>query len=193
MRINRRVWFFIALLSTSDLSLSFAPEPDAKAVSPIESSLSHLKPELDQPKLIGKGKFSFWGFDVYRAHLWSDTNLKLDNWQQNKFALELVYQRDFEGKKIAKRSIEEMAKQKDLPQQKALEWSTALEKLFPDIKKNQSLTGLYIPNYGAKFFHGNTFIGEIKDLELTKSFFDIWFSNRTTAPELRKELFKETS
>ena len=192
MRINRRVWFFIALLSTSELSLSSAPEPDAKAAPSLESPLSHLKPELDQPKLIGKGKFSLWGFDVYRAHLWSDSNLKLDNWQQNKFALELVYQRDFEGKKIAKKSIEEMAKQKDLSQQKALEWSTALEKLFPDIKKNQSLTGLYIPNYGAKFFHGNTFIGEIKDLELTKSFFDIWFSNRTTAPELRKELFKET-
>jgi Chalcone isomerase-like len=193
MLSNRRVWFFIALLIISKVSMGTTSEPEAKAASTLEPSLSYLKPELDQPKLIGKGKFSFWGFDVYRAQLWSDTNIKLDNWQQNKFALELVYQRDFEGKKIAKKSIEEMTKQKDLSQQKALEWSTALEKLFPDIKKNQSLTGLYIPNYGAKFFHGSTFIGEIKDLELTKSFFDIWFSNRTTAPELRKELFKETS
>jgi len=30
-------------------------------------------------------------------------------------------------------------------------------------------------------------------LELTKSFFDIWFSSKTSSPELRKELLKDPS
>jgi hypothetical protein len=32
-------------------------------------------------------------------------------------------------------------------------------------------------------------IGEIKDLELAKRFFDIWLSPQTSAPQLRKRLF----
>jgi hypothetical protein len=192
MNFNRRILLLIALYNTCAACLSNTANAEGITALGTESPLPYLKPHLEKPKLIGQGRYAFWGFDVYRANLWSDVNLKLDNWHQNNFALELVYQRDFEGKKIAKKSIEEIAKQKELSQQKTIEWMLTLERLFPDIKKNQSLTGLYIPNYGAKFFHGNNLIGEIKDLELTKSFFDIWFSTRTTAPELRKELFKDS-
>jgi hypothetical protein len=152
-----------------------------------------IKLSIEQARLVGQAKYTYWGFDVYHARLWSDSNLQTDSWQQNRFALELIYLRDFEGKSIAKRSIDEINKQKDLDPPKIREWLNALENLFPNVKKNQSLTGLYIPNYGVKFYHMNQLIGEIKDLELSKSFFDIWFSNKTSAPELRKELFKETS
>ena len=49
--------------------------------------------------------------------------------------------------------------------------------------------GIYIPNVGAQFLYENALIGEIKDLELAKRFFDIWLSPQTSAPQLRKRLF----
>jgi hypothetical protein len=47
---------------------------------------------------------------------------------------------------------------------------------FLNVAKGQSLTGIYIPNAGAQFLFDNTVIGEIKDTELSKRFFDIWLA-----------------
>jgi hypothetical protein len=195
MTPSRRDAIVIGLFywSLSGRSYSLETKINVKEVSPIEQSPSYLKFAFEQPRLIGQAKYTYWGFDVYQARLWSETPLLIDSWQQNRFALELIYLRDFEGKSIAKRSLDEISKQKDIEAPKAREWLNALEGLFPNVKKNQSITGVYIPNYGAKFFHMNNLIGEIKDLELTKSFFDIWFSSKTSSPELRKELLKDPS
>jgi len=158
-------------------------ESDATAV--------FLKAYIDKPRLMGQGKYSFWGLDIYQARLWTESNgLQPENWQQSRFALELTYLRDVEGKAIAKSSIGEISKQYNVTKVKAASWQNVLENLFPNVKKMQTLTGLYTPQDGAKFFHDNRPIGEIKDAELTKSFFDIWFSSKTSAPELRSKLFQ---
>jgi hypothetical protein len=163
-------------------------ESKAKA---IDLPPNYLQLYFVKPNLFGQGKYTFFGFDVYHARLWTEANNFLpETWEQHRFALELTYLRDAEGKVIAKRSIDEISKQKDLDKSKSQSWLNILENLFPNIKKAQTLTGVYTPNNGVKFFFERNLIGEIKDPELTKSFFDIWFSNRTSAPDLRKKLFQ---
>ena len=152
--------------------------------------MKRLQPYLQTPTLIGQGKFTYWGFDVYVASLWATENsVNAEQWQMQRIALELNYLRDLKGSDIAKSSIDEIHAQSPLPKSKANLWLKTLEGIFPNIEKGQTLVGIYIPNVGAQFLHENTQIGEIKDIELAKRFFDIWLSPQTSAPQLRKRLF----
>ena len=151
--------------------------------------LKRIQPYLQTPTLIGQGNYTYWGFDVYVASLWaSDSNVNAEQWQTQRIALELSYLRDFKGIDIAKSSIDEIHTQSPLPKSKATLWLKTLEDIFPNIKKGQTLVGIYIPNVGAQFLYETALIGEIKDLELTKRFFDIWLSQQTSAPQMRKRL-----
>jgi len=164
---------------------------DEKELNVLEQTPNYLKLYINNPVVFGQGTYTFWGFDVYKARLWTESNsFQPEAWEQHRFALELTYLRDAEGKAIAKRSIDEIAKQRELTKYKTQAWLNTLENLFPNIKKTQKLTGIYVPNNSAKFFFDSNLLGEIKDPEFTKSFFDIWFSNQTSAPELRKKLFQ---
>jgi len=196
MHVNRRSAIVISIITTSCLVesplASSATFTDSDRTA--DSTLEFLQNYFEKPSIIGQGKYSVWGFDIYRARLWAEADsFQPEKWHQNRFALELTYLRDAEGKFIAKKSMEEMTKQNEISSVKIQAWNKVLENLFPDIKKNQSLTGVYTPNSEAKFFHGKNLIGEIRDPELLKSFFEIWFSSRTSAPELRKKLFSESS
>jgi hypothetical protein len=129
---------------------------------------------------------------VYWASLWSGENmLRPDQWQTQRLALELRYLRDFDGKDIAKRSVDEMHMQSPLSAETSSVWLKALEALFPNVRKGQSLTGIYVPNAGAQFLFNNKPLGTLADAELAKRFFAIWLSPQTSAPELRKKLFAE--
>ena len=152
--------------------------------------IKRLQPYLQTPTLIGQGKYTYWGFDVYNASLWAnEASLAPEQWVNQRIALELQYLRDFNGADIAKRSMDEMHAQNALPKNKAGIWLKTLEGIFPNVAKGQSLTSIYIPNTGAQFLFDNTVIGEIKDTELSKRFFDIWLAPQTSAPDLRKRLF----
>lgn len=155
--------------------------------------IKRLQPYLQTPNLIGQGKYTYWGFDVYVVSLWAaEPALNAEQWQTQRVALELNYLRDFKGADIAKRSIDEIHTQSPLSKNKASTWLKVLEDIFPNVSKGQTLTGIYIPNTGAEFLYDNTLQGEIKDLEFAKRFFDIWLSPQTSAPELRKRLLAIT-
>ena len=161
-----------------------------KPVEVDPARIKRLQPYLQTPTLIGQGKYTYWGFDVYNASLWAaEMPIAPDQWANQRIALELQYLREFTGADIAKQSIDEMHAQSALPKNKAAVWLKTLDGIFPNVGKGQSLTGIYIPNTGAQFLFNNTSIGEIKDLELARRFFDIWLSPQTSAPDLRKLLF----
>ena len=155
--------------------------------------IKRLQPYLQTPNLIGQGKYTYWGFDVYVVSLWAaEPALNAEQWQTQRVALELNYLRDFKGADIAKRSIDEIHTQSPLSKNKASTWLKVLEDIFPNVSKGQTLTGIYMPNTGAVFLYDDTLQGEIKDLEFAKRFFDIWLSPQTSAPELRKRLLAVT-
>ena len=188
MHRNRRqtltIALFIGLLRVTPLGAQAKPS-DADP-----TRIKRLQPYLQTPTLIGQGKYTYWGFDIYNAILWaSEATLVPEQWANQRVALELQYLRDFNGADIAKRSIDEMHAQNALSKSKAGFWLKTLEGIFPNVAKGQSLTGIYIPNAGAQFLFDNTVIGEVKDIELSKRFFDIWLAPQTSAPDLRKRLF----
>ena len=188
MHRNRRQTLTIALLIGLLRVTPLGAQGKPSDADP--TRIKRLQPYLQTPNLIGQGKYTYWGFDVYNASLWaSEATLVPEQWGNQRIALELQYLRDFNGADIAKRSIDEMHAQNALSKSKASIWLKTLEGIFPNVAKGQSLTGIYIPNAGAQFLFDNTVIGEIKDTELSKRFFDIWLAPQTSAPDLRKKLF----
>ena len=152
-----------------------------------------LQPHLNTPRLVGQGKYTYWGFEVYLARLWrGEAALKADQWHTQRLALELRYLRDFAGKDIAQRSIDEMHQQSPLPSDKARAWLKTLENLFPNVRKGQSLTGVYVPDGEATFLFNDKPLGNVSDAELSKRFFAIWLAPQTSAPQLRQQLFADT-
>lgn len=173
--------------------LAMAQAPSVSPTAPITTPTpKRLLPYLNNPRLVGQGKFTFWGLDVYHASLWTGDNPLLpEQWHTQSLALELRYLRDFDGKDIAKRSLDEINSQSAVAKDKAQAWLKAMEDVFPNVRKGQSLTGIYLADKGAQFLFDNTVLGELKDPELAKRFFAIWLSPQTSAPDLRQKLFSQ--
>ena len=67
-------------------------------------------------------------------------------------------------------------------------WGEEMLRIFPDIKKGESLIGVSIPGKGAKFYSREKLIASADDPEFAKAFFDIWLSEKTSEPKLRERL-----
>jgi hypothetical protein len=136
----------------------------------------------------GEAVMRFFGLKVYDIRLWTKAKSPDDT---DLFALELVYDLGLKGTEIAKRSIEEKRKQGYNDEAKLAKWLDAMNKVFPDVKKNDTLVGVSVPGKGARFYSQDKFIAEIADPEFAKAFFDIWLSPKTSEPKLRTRLLNE--
>jgi hypothetical protein len=140
----------------------------------------------------GSGVYTYWGFDIYQASLrvdpawnrpWGDAALT-----QASYALELRYLRGFRGADIARRSVDEMRRLGALDDAQAVRWLQAMGQAFPDVVRDDRITGVHVAGEGARFFHNERPSGEVRDEEFARRFFGIWLSGATTAPELRARL-----
>ncbi len=145
------------------------------------------KPELmsDEANIVGKSRLTYIFWDVYDAVLYAPNG----NWSEEKpFALKLSYLRDLEGKAIAERSVEEMRKQGLKNDQQLAKWQSTMAEIFPDVKEGDSLIGEVNNDGHTQFYFNGEPAGTVKDTEFTRAFFDIWLSEKTSEPEMRKQL-----
>ncbi len=149
---------------------------------------AELNTVLPQNRLIGKGRLTVWGFQVYDARLWALPGFKPDNLSAQPFGLELAYLRDFSGKDTAERSIKEMRRAATISEEQANAWITDMLRVIPDIKKGDRIMGINRPGAGAQFLVNGKASGEIRDLEFARLFFGIWLSPKTSEPKLRAAL-----
>jgi hypothetical protein len=138
--------------------------------------------------LQGSGRLRFIGLSVYDARLWRGAAPVGADWMATPLALELVYARNLVGKLIAERSIKEMRRQRDLSDDEAGRWLSAMTQLFPDVKQGDRLTGFLVPGLGARFAFNGEVKGDVRDPEFARLFFGIWLSEKTSEPALRRAL-----
>lgn len=178
------------LLATS---LSHAQTPststEAAATSNAASDTqAELRDLLPQHKLLGRGRLTVWGFEVYDASLWVTPGFKADKLTALPFALELAYLRDFTNSDIAKRSIAEMRRSATISEAQSEAWTAAMLRVIPNVKKGDRITGIYRPGTGAAFLVNSKPTGEIMDAEFARLFFGIWLSPKTSEPKVRSAL-----
>ncbi|NYT60785.1 chalcone isomerase family protein [Alcaligenaceae bacterium] len=144
---------------------------------------------LPDAQLCGQGEFRKYGFDIYEAQLWGPC---ISEPLDAAFALQLTYHRTISRQKIVESSLDEMKRLAVAPVSEATleHWRALLEQAFVDVKPGDSLTGVYLPDSGVRFFMGAQLTAEIKDTAFARTFFRIWLDPDTQAPELRKNLLR---
>ena len=136
-------------------------------------------------KLIGKGDYTFFFMDVYEASLWAQSN---KNIYEGRLRLELKYKMNFKGRDIVKQTKKEFLNA-DIDELKSNKWSTALDSIFPDVSKGDRIEASFSPSSGIKFYlNEDSFLGEVKDIEFSKSFLNIWLGPKSSDPQLRDRL-----
>lgn len=180
--IARRTWMLGLLLTVAGRSAL------AKASSDPENVRAELDGLLPQHRLIGKGRLTVWGFQVYDARLWASPGFNPEDLSSHPFALELAYLRDFRSKDIAERSITEMRRSAAIGDAQAKNWISDLQRVIPDIKKGDRVMGIHLPGSGAQLLVNGKTSGEIGDAEFARLFFGIWLSPKTSSPKIRAAL-----
>ena len=163
------------------------------AAAPVRATLALAAPAevsaaWPQARLVGSGQLRFMGFRIYDARLWAPATLSADSWPTQPFALELVYARTLQGAQIATRSLDEMRRQGQPDAATAQRWLAAMQAAFPDVKDGDRLTGLHLPDEGARIFHNGSLRSEWREPPLARRFFGIWLSPQTSDPALREAL-----
>lgn len=149
------------------------------------SAASAWEKSVPSAQTVGKGQFHYLFMHIYDAELFApDGTFSPDG----PFALRLTYHRDFEGADIADESIRQMRKQGMKDEAMLAGWQAEMRKLFPDVKKGESLTGIRAKNGSAVFYKNDVLVGTIENPAFTDAFFNIWLSSKTTEPSLRKKL-----
>jgi hypothetical protein len=162
------------------LMLSFLSFNAGAQVSPVA-----LQVHFDAPALVGKARLKVIFWDIYDASLIAPQGTFAKN---KPFALELKYLRDFKGKEIASRSVDEMRNLGMSDEVKLAKWYQEMQDIFPNVKEGEMITGVVDAENVSHFYLNETPLGKVYDKEFSRWFFDIWLSEETSEPEMRRQL-----
>lgn len=143
------------------------------------------------PHLQGQARLRVLGLHIYDAHLWLEKPLdKVEDWPRQSLALELVYARNLDGERIAERSLSEMQRGGTLDEVTALRWLAQMKRLFPDVKPQDRITGVFQPGPegGVRFLLNGRLLGEVRDARFASTFIGIWLAPHTSEPGMRSRL-----
>lgn len=156
--------------------------------SAISYTTTGSHPLLPGSRMLGEASLRYWGLRIYNARLWTLPTVRIDQVTDHPMVLELEYHRDLKGASIADRSLSEMLRGGAIPEPQAQQWLTQMQRIFPDIKTGDKLTGHHHPGQGVGFTYNGRSIGRIDDPEFSRRFFGIWLSPTTSQPEMRTSL-----
>lgn len=168
-----------------ELAVSVAPAASTSAALP-----EHVRRYVEDARVAGRGQLTWFGFRVYEAQLFVPPQFNTRDPLGQSFVLELTYARKLDGKAIAERSRDEIARLGFGSAEQRAAWLRQMEAIFPDVDTNRSLAGVHVPGRGVRFYFDGRLIGSIDDPQFAHAFFSIWFDERTSAPKLRKSLLQ---
>ncbi len=145
-----------------------------------------------QFQLVGQAELKFFFWNVYEARLYSDSGSFVFS-ETRPFALELQYKRQFSSQQL----IEETRKQWqaigiDTETEDNASRLNTLASLLGDVDNGDIIT-LYVDAQGASNFYFNgRLLGTIADSAFTEQFAAIWLSEKTTRPDFRDNLIRQS-
>ncbi|MBU2918517.1 chalcone isomerase family protein [Psychrosphaera sp. F3M07] len=137
---------------------------------------------------VGNATFTFLFWDIYNSRLFTKTGKYDDNSGQD-LLFKINYLKDISADELIKRTVEQWQHLK-YDESKYQHYIPKMKSIWPDIKSGDSLT-LYRKNQTTIFYFNNEEVGNINDKSFSNLFLDIWLSNNTSQPKLRKLLIGE--
>ena len=143
--------------------------------------------QLPQANLVGSGDFSWFGFSVYNAKLWSPVQ-QVDFTQP--FALELTYRRNISRETLVDTSLDEIRRinGEPLDREQQTQWTQQMSQAFVDVEDGTRITGVFLPGQGCRFYVDGKLQHVIDDPEFARGFCSIWLDPQTRSPKLRSAL-----
>ncbi|MGE8502364.1 chalcone isomerase family protein [Pseudomonas berkeleyensis] len=153
----------------------------------LANTQSGWRERLPQASLIGSGDFSWFGFSVYNAKLWSPER-RVDFSQP--FALELTYRRSISRETLVDTSLDEIRRinGEPLDREQQQDWAQQMRQAFVDVQDGTRITGVFLPDEGCRFYVDGKLQHVIDDPEFARAFFSIWLDPQTRSPKLRAAL-----
>ena len=145
-------------------------------------------PQLPGSRLQGEATLHYFGLRVYHARLWTLPDFRTTQPVEQPMVLELEYLRDFKGQAIAERSLQEMQRTAPIPEAQARRWLAEMQRIFPDVKAGDRISGQHLPDQGVRFSHNGRPRGLVDDPDFARLFFGIWLSPGTSEPGMRVAL-----
>jgi hypothetical protein len=162
--------------------------PSTAPATALPEAPEHVRRHIADARSQGAGRLTWFGLHVYDARLFVPREFNPADPAAQPFALELTYARALDGRAIAERSRDEIARLKLGTEAQRQRWLAAMAELFPNVHAGQRLVGIYRPGAGTRFYFEGRFLGEIADPDFGRAFFAIWLDPRTSAPQLRSSL-----
>ncbi|MEY3603501.1 MAG: chalcone isomerase family protein [Burkholderiaceae bacterium] len=194
--LRRRLLKDLGLPALALLPLSLEAQASESAARdeawPLAQSLQWFQGQSLSYRLRGQANMRWFGLLLYEARLWTLDAFDSKHWADQRFALELVYARSFDGAKIAQASLELMQAQHGKVAERDRQWLAWMQQSFPNIQAKDRLLGLHQgAKEGCRFVHNRQVRLDIPDAQFAKAFFGIWLDPRTTEPALRRSLIGE--
>lgn len=149
------------------------------------ADISIAQQHIDNAQLVGKARFKVLFWSVFDAELYAEDG---EFSQDKPFALSLSYLREIKGSEIVAKSLSEIKSQDSFTGEKLASWKSELDSIIPDVDTSTTITGVQNNNFHTLLYENGTLIGEIKDPEFTRAFFNIWLGEKTSEPKLRSRL-----
>ena len=125
--------------------------------------------------------FTWWGFKVYKAEVWTPKAEKPDF--DNRIILHIKYNRNFKAKDLLETTLEEWERLKISNDRQRLIWINKLKKIWPDVKKGDSLT-TFLDKDKTLFYQGNRLLGQVNEKEFGPAFLKIWLHKNSKTKSL---------
>ncbi len=145
-------------------------------------------PQLPGSRLQGEATLRYFGLRVYHARLWTLPDFRSGQSVEQPMVLELEYLRELKGQAIAERSLQEMQRAGPIPEAQAQRWLAEMQRIFPDVKAGDRISGHHLPGQGARFWHNGRPAGQVDDPGFARLFFGIWLAPTTSEPGMRVAL-----
>lgn len=154
----------------------------ADRAPPLPPQVTATAPHL---KAQGGGLLTFLGLSIYDGWYWSPVR----GWPHDgPYALDLHYHRNLDGRKIAQRSIDEIATLGYGSDDERGRWAAQMARIFPDVRAGDRLTGVKTSAGSVRYFHNGKPIGDIADPGFAHAFFGIWLDPKSSRADFRKKL-----
>lgn len=144
----------------------------------------------DNVKLVGQGQFSYLFWDLYQARLYTADG----NWnsyqQSSPVVLKLTYQRDISKADFIEATVDQWEHLQGKVSEQHKDWATQLDNLWTDVKKGDQLSCVLMPDSSVQFYFNDKLLGDVTDPAFGPAFLDIWLSDKTSAPKLRRQLLR---
>jgi hypothetical protein len=141
-------------------------------------------------KLVGQGQFSYLFWDLYQAKFYTSDGRWTSYQQSAPLVLKLTYQRDISKADFIEATVDQWEHLEGKVTAQHKDWAKQLDSLWTDVKKDDQLSCVLMADSTVQFYFNDKLLGAVTDPKFGPAFLDIWLSEKTSAPKLRKQLLQ---